>query len=74
MASVNRMYAARLAGMVVLGPDGLTPVAGSDDAAPNMTGALISNLALPASGLYTVLVTHSDSNTSGPVVITLTAP
>lgn len=60
--------------LVVLGPDGLTPVAGSDDAAPNMTGALISNLALPASGLYTVLVTHSDSNTSGPVVITLTAP
>jgi len=60
--------------LVLLGPDGQTPVAGSDDAAPNMTGALISNLALPSSGLYTVLVTHSDSNTSGPVVVTLTAP
>ncbi|MFN8379598.1 MAG: tetratricopeptide repeat protein [Anaerolineae bacterium] len=60
--------------LVVLGPDGQTPVAGSDDAAPNITDALISNLALPTSGEYTVLVTHSDSNTTGPVVVTLTAP
>lgn len=60
--------------LVLLGPDGMTPLAGSDDVLPTETDALISNLALPASGQYTLLVTHSDSNTSGPVVVTLSAP
>lgn len=60
--------------LVLIGPDGQTPVAGSDDAAPNSTGSLISNLSLPATGEYTILVTHSDSNTSGLVVVTLTTP
>lgn len=60
--------------LVVLAPDGQTPVAGSDDAAPNMTDALISNLSLPYTGEYTVLVTHSDSNPTGPVVVTLSLP
>jgi tetratricopeptide (TPR) repeat protein len=60
--------------LVLLGPDGQTPVAGSDDASPTASDALIHNVALPASGMYTVLVTHSDNNTTGPVVVTLSAP
>ncbi len=60
--------------MIVLGPDGLTPVAGSDDAAPTLPDALIAGLTLPQSGTYTVLVTQSDSAQTGQVVVTLSNP
>ena len=59
--------------LVLLGPDGQTPLGGSDDVTPNVSDAIISNV-LPASGEYTVLVTHSDNNTTGPVVVTLSLP
>lgn len=60
--------------IIVLGPDGQTPVAGSDDAAPTVPDALIAGLTLPQSGIYTVLVTQSDSAQTGQVVVTLSNP
>ncbi len=57
--------------LVLLGPDGRTPLAGSDDVSPNVHDAVISGVTLPQSGVYTVLVTHSDVNVNGPVVVTL---
>jgi tetratricopeptide (TPR) repeat protein len=59
--------------LVLLGPDGQTPLAGSDDVTPNVSDAIISNV-LPVTGEYTVLVTHSDNNTTGPVVVSFSLP
>lgn len=57
--------------LVLLGPDGQTPLAASDDTAPTIHDAVIDNIVLAQSGTYTVLMTHSDSNCRGPVVVTL---
>jgi tetratricopeptide (TPR) repeat protein len=56
---------------VLLGPDGQTPLAASDDVAPTVHDAVIDQVVLPETGTYTVLVTHSDTNLRGPVVVTL---
>ena len=55
--------------LVVLAPDGQTPLAASDDSTPNGHDAVVSGLALPQTGTYTVLVTHSDSGLQGPVIV-----
>ena len=60
--------------LVLIGPDGASPLAASDDLSPTVTDAQISNIVLPQSGQYTVLLTHSDSNPTGPVVLTLSQP
>ncbi|HYO89618.1 MAG TPA: tetratricopeptide repeat protein [Candidatus Limnocylindrales bacterium] len=57
--------------LVLLGPDGQTPLSASDDVTPNVHDAVITNVVLPQTGTYTVLVTHSDSNVRGPVIVTL---
>lgn len=57
--------------LVLLGPDGQTPLAASDDVAPMVYDAVIDHVVLAQAGTYTVLVTHSDTNCRGPVVVTL---
>ncbi|HVU11339.1 MAG TPA: tetratricopeptide repeat protein [Phototrophicaceae bacterium] len=56
--------------LVLLDPNG-KPIAADDDSGGD-TNALISKVALPTSGTYTIIVTHAGGNNTGSVTVTLT--
>ena len=60
--------------IVLLNPDGVTPLEGSDRPSPNERTAQIENYPLPAVGDYTILVAFSDFLQTGQVVVTVTTP
>lgn len=58
--------------IVLLNTDGALPLMGNDDQVVGAYTAAIENFSIPASGTYTLLVTHSDGGEQGIVDVNVT--